>query len=96
MMTFYRVRRLVQALCAMLFACIFGLSSATLHAQPAPDQLRGFVQAVQSATGKAKQSPHKQGDFLSSDPGSLIGKFSNPTRNKSSLTDNRFISLILI
>jgi outer membrane lipoprotein carrier protein len=55
MMMFCRARRLVQALGAMLFACLFGLSSATLHAQPAPDQLRGFVQAVQSATGNFSQ-----------------------------------------
>ena len=55
MMAFYRARRLVQSLGAMLCACLFGLSSATLHAQPAPDQLRGFVQAVQSATGNFSQ-----------------------------------------
>ena len=55
MMTFYRLRRLAQSVGAMLCACAVGLLSATLHAQPAPDQLRSFVQAVQSATGSFSQ-----------------------------------------
>ena len=55
MITLYRVRRLVQSLCAVMFAFLLGWSPATLHAQTAPDQLRSFVQAVQSATGNFSQ-----------------------------------------
>ena len=55
MMNHHRVQRLVQSLCSILFALSLCLASHALHAQSAPDQLRSFVQAVQSATGNFSQ-----------------------------------------
>lgn len=51
----HRMRRFAQSLYSMTVVCLLSFSSTTLHAQPAPDQLRSFVQAVQSATGNFSQ-----------------------------------------
>jgi outer membrane lipoprotein carrier protein len=55
MMNHHRVQRLVQSLCSILFAIGLCLASQALYAQSASDQLRSFVQAVQSATGDFSQ-----------------------------------------
>ena len=55
MMNHHRMQRLVQSLCSILFVLGLCLSSHALYAQSAPDQLRNFVQAVQSATGDFSQ-----------------------------------------
>ncbi len=54
-MKHHRVQRLVQSLCSILFVLGLCLSSQALYAQSASDQLRSFVQAVQSATGNFSQ-----------------------------------------
>ncbi len=54
-MNYHRVQRLVQSLCSILFVLGLCLSSQALYAQSASDQLRSFVQAVQSATGNFSQ-----------------------------------------
>ncbi len=51
----HRMRRFAQSLCSMTVVCLLSFSSTILYAQPAPDQLRSFVQAVQSATGNFSQ-----------------------------------------
>ena len=55
MMSLLRAQRLVKSLCSILFALGLCLASQALYAQTAPDQLRSFVQAVQSATGNFSQ-----------------------------------------
>jgi len=54
-MMHHRAQWLLRSLCLMIVGCFLGLLSTALHAQPAPEQLRNFVQAVQSATGNFSQ-----------------------------------------
>jgi len=74
----HRMRRFAQSLYSMTVVCLLSFSSTTLHAQPAPDQLRSFVQAVQSATGnfsqftvgpQGKTKPAQTGRFSFKRPG---------------------------
>jgi outer membrane lipoprotein carrier protein len=55
MMRFPRLRRVWQSLSAITLALGLGFCSMVSHAQPAPDQLRSFVQTVQSARGSFSQ-----------------------------------------
>ncbi len=55
MMNHHRVLRLARSLYSIFFALGLCFASQTLYAQSAPDQLRSFVQAVQSATGNFSQ-----------------------------------------
>lgn len=55
MMDNHPLQRVVQSLCSIFFALSLCFSSQALYAQSAPDQLRSFVQAVQSATGEFSQ-----------------------------------------